>query len=433
MAKKVIVVGGGVAGLAASAALIGGGFEVLLFESRSFLGGRIYSFIEPSSKDTVDNGQHLFAGFYCETMKFLSMIGTSKHLAVQKRLQIDFIEKGGKISRFSAPWLPSPLHFLAGLFKYSKFPKKDFFRLIVNGRKVKKDPGIISAAELLEDMGQSEEAQDAFYRPLALATLNADLHEVSGRLFQLMLRTILTVSSKQAVLAYATVGFSELIAEPAAEYIKNAGGEIRYSNQIAKVFIENGKVTGVEDFFGVRHEADHYILALPPDALSAILPTGTINGLDKWGYSPIVSVNLWYDRRISEHLMLGLLGTHFHWYFDKTRLIKDGGTHRYVTLLASSAYDMISMTKEEIVSRALEDMAAIFPESKSATVMHTQVIRERKATVLISAGAILLRQKTKTAIGNLYLAGDWIDTGLPATVESGVKSGFMAADAIYKG
>lgn len=430
MSKKVIIVGGGAAGLAAGVSLASRGVSVELFETRPYLGGRIYSFTEPVTGDTVDNGQHMFAGFYRETFKFLSFIGTIDRVARQKRLEIDFLEKGGRHYKFMCPPLPKPFHILCGLAGYSKFPKKDIFRLIKSRGRLKNGFRSMSAGEYLKKLGLSQASRDFFFSPLVLATLNADLYEVSADLFRSMLVEIFSAPVSESVLAYSTIGSSNLIANPAAKFIEERGGEIHLSTPIRGISIEGDNVSGVIDASGAVRRADAYIFAIPPDELAKAMPAGSVGGVEKWQYAPIVSVNIWYDKRVMDRPMCAFLNDNFHWCFDKLSIIKDGGRHRYVTLLASSAYDKIGLEKERIKEGALSDMKRFFPAAVSANVIRTQVITERKATVLVTPEMNKMRPGTRTRWKNLCLAGDWIDTNLPATVESAVKSGFMAADVI---
>lgn len=431
MSKKVIIIGGGVAGLAAGAALAARGIEVSLFELRPFLGGRIYSFEDPATGDFVDNGQHVFTGFYYDTFKFLSLIGSSDHIARQKRLAIEFLDKEGGSFKFEAMHLPKPFHLIGGLLRYPKFPNGDIFRLMKKsgGLDLKDDP--MSVAGFLDALGQSKAARANFFRPLSLAMLNAELEDISGRLFQSMLKTIFSVPRSHSVLAYSTVGFSELIAEPAALFITESGGSIYYSAPIRKIVADGDRISGVIDYFERLHTADAYVVALPPAVLAEIVPEGTVSDMSKWRFSPIVSVNIWYDRPVMNSLMAGFLNGNFHWCFDKSSIINGKERHRYVTLLASAAFDKIDLTKEKIIEEALEDMNSFFPVSRSAKVVHVQVIKERKATVLMSQGLLGSRPKVATKFPNLFLAGDWIDTGLPATVESAVRSGFAAAEYLF--
>lgn len=428
MSQKAIIIGGGAAGLAASVALASKGFHVEVFEARHFLGGRIFSFVEPVTKDLVDNGQHIFTGFYYETFKFLSLIGSSEHITRQKRLSTDFISKKEKPSQFVCPRLPAPFHLLWGFFNYSNFPKRDLYNIIRNRKEMKREIKGLSASDFLDNLKQSNKAERFFYRPLVLATLNAELNEVSGRLFQRMLNTIFSVPASHSVLAYSTIGFSELISYPAADLITRSGGEIHYSTPIKKICEAGGKIEKVIDHLGREHTADIYIVAVTPRALSKMIPEGSVPHLKKWSCSPIVSVNIWYDRPVMDKMVVNLLDGSFDWCFDKSSIIKEKNKHRYVTLLSSSAYDKIALTKKDIIEGAINDMNVYFPSARSAKVLHVQVIKERNATVLISPEMERLRPGAATSFPNLFLAGDWIDTGLPATVESAVKSGFTAAE-----
>lgn len=433
MTKKVLIIGGGAAGLSAASVLTAKGIEVELFESRPFLGGRMFSFKDKVMGDTVDNGQHLMTGFYYDTFKLLSLIGSSDHLARQTRLSIDFINKAGEYLRFSCPKLPSPLHFLWGLFAFSMFPKKDLLRFVLNkGKTTKKIAANYSATDFLSMMGQSEDSIEYFFRPLILATLNSVPEKISGDLFRSMLKEMISAPASDSVLAYSTVGLSDLLANPAMSYITSSGGKVHLSKKISKINLDGKKIKDICDAQGDHYSADAYIFALPPDDLAELIPDKIIGGLKNWKYSPIVSVDLWFDKPVADRMMTGFLGSRFHWCFDKASIIKERGDHPYITMLISAAYSEATMSKQELTDLAISEMHKYFKASRDARIIHTQVIKEKKATVLISPLSMSLRPKTRTILDNCFLAGDWIDTGFPATIESAVKSGFLASLEVQK-
>jgi len=303
--------------------------------------------------------------------------------------------------------------------------------MIARGRAISRQKGeSLNAHALLKKMEISDQAIEGFFQPLILATLNAELHRVSGKLFSEMLSTILSSPARDGVLAYSTVGLSDIFARPAKKYIEEAGGIIHLSTRICKMNLQGTKIESIIDDKGKEYKADKYIFALPSDALKEIVPEGSIEYLNDWEFSPIVSVNIWYDRPIIDRIMIGLLGSHFHWVFDKASIIKKREGHPYVTLLISAANAEASLSKDALISHAVEEMKLYFKEAVDAKVIHAQVIKEKKATVRMSPSRYIRRPKMKTRFDNLLLAGDWIDTGLPATIESAVKSGFDAANIV---
>lgn len=431
MAKRIIIVGAGAAGLAAAVSLASKGVETVVFESKSFPGGRMFSFRDESTGSTVDNGQHLMTGFYYHTLKLLELIGSSDHTARQRSLSVDFLKKGGECTHFKCANLTGPLHFLSGLFRYKDFPKKDIWGLIVAAGKLRKnlDPRL-SALDFLKVLRQSDESIRLFFRPLALATLNADLEQISGRLFQKVLHTILKAPAADSALIFPTVGLSDFLAVPAMKYIEGNGGEVRLGTPISSAQFISDKIISVTDCKNGQHRADGFIFALPPYALARILPRGEMSGLEDWRYSPIVSVNIWYDRPVVGRMMTGFLGSRFHWCFDRAEIAGAGRKHAFVTLLISAAYHEAGMPKEKLVEIARDEMKSYFEPARTASVIHAQVIKEHRATVVITPNHADKRPHAGTKWRNLMLAGDWTETELPATIESAVKSGFIAAELV---
>lgn len=428
MSKKIIIIGGGAAGLAAGVKLASVGHEIELFESRSFLGGRVYSFVEPVTGDIVDNGQHLMAGFYYETFKLLKMLKTSHLVKKQTKMEIEFLEKGSKTYFFKCPRIPMPLGFVWGLTRYSKFPRSDILKLVKTKKRVSAG---LTAAEWLNELGISGNGIDFFFKPLILATLNADVEKISAAVFQMMLKTIFQAKSSDAVLAFPREGLSKIFAEPAADFITDNGGKIYASTQIKEILVDRKKVVGVVDINGHMHKADAYISALPPDNLYNILPEGRNHYLLDWNYSPIVAVNLWFDRPVMKRAMIGLLDSPFHWCFDKKRLFGTEKEHSYISFIISAADREADMAKDELIDSAVKEIGEYLKDAGGAKLKHAQVIKEKKATVLITPETISLRERVLSPWPNLFIAGDWTDTGLPATIESAVKSGFTAAEMFY--
>jgi predicted NAD/FAD-dependent oxidoreductase len=146
--------------------------------------------------------------------------------------------------------------------------------------------------------------------------------------------------------------------------------------------------------------------------------------------SPIVTVNLWLDRPVLPEPFVGLVGGSMHWAFDKQRIV--GGPARHLSLVASGAGDLARLDNDALAGVALADLRASLPEARSAQMIRSRVVRERRATFSLAPGEPA-RPATVTAIPGFLLAGDWTDTGLPATIEGAVLSGHAAADAALRG
>jgi zeta-carotene desaturase len=143
--------------------------------------------------------------------------------------------------------------------------------------------------------------------------------------------------------------------------------------------------------------------------------------------SPIASVNLWLDRGILKTPFLGLPGRSMQWAFDKGQMFESDSSH--ITLISSGADGVMALQNDELIALALRELRDALPEARAAKVLRASVVRERRATFSIAPGQPK-RPATQTAVPGLVLAGDWVDTGLPATIESAAISGRRAAESL---
>ena len=144
--------------------------------------------------------------------------------------------------------------------------------------------------------------------------------------------------------------------------------------------------------------------------------------------APIISLYFWFDRPVTDLEFVGLRGTTIQWLFNKGKILGHG--ENYVSLVLSGAHDHIARSKEDLRDTALRELRSLLPGMRDARLTHSLVIKERFATFSPCAGVDALRPPTVTPVRGLYLAGDWTDTGLPATIEGAVQSGYAAAEAI---
>jgi len=437
MAKRVVIIGGGFAGLAAGVRLSERGHEVVLLERRNHLGGRAYSFTDARTGDVVDNGQHLFMGCYHHTIAFLETIGRRNRLKFQDRPRVDFLDAEGFTS-FDCPPLPAPLHVLAGLLRMKGLGLGDKLRAFNIGRAIKSNgrlsPGALTVDQWLDQLGQSETIKQRFWYPMVVATLNQKPDIASARMLKVVLQKAFGGNAKSGSIGISRVGLSDLYTDGAYDFITSRGGNVKTGAQVKGLIIERGVVVAVEMKDGERIEADYFISAVPPEALFGILPEELKNkefaSLLTLGSSPIVSINLWFDRPIIDHEFVGLLGTRSQWIFNKDLILSPGKKSNQVAVIISAARDFVDWTKNDLVQMAIADLHELLPVSRDAELVHSVIVKEREATLSHSVESDSLRPGPRTSLPNLILAGDWTDTGLPATIESAVVSGDVAAEII---
>lgn len=438
MARRVVIIGGGFAGLASGVRLSERGYEVLVLERRNHLGGRAYSFIDSKTGDVIDNGQHLFMGCYHHTIAFLETIGRLDRLKFQERPRVDFLDSANGFTSFDCPPLPAPLHVLAGLFRMRGLAFADKLRALnlrrAIGRHGKFSPDALTVDQWLDELGQSANIKTRFWNPMVVATLNQSPDIASARMLKVVLQEAFGGDSKSANIGISRVGLSDLYTDGAVDFIRSRGGDVQTGVQVQRLIVEGGRVTAVELKDGERIEAGYYISAVPPAALFAMLPdelrTKEFASLEKLGSSPIVSINLWFDRPVIDREFVGLLGTRSQWIFNKDLILPTGKRSNQIAVIISAARDFVDWTRSDLVEMALSDLHELLPQSRSAVLLHSAIVKEREATLSHTVESDSLRLGPRTSIPNLILAGDWTNTGLPATIESAVLSGDVAAKVL---
>lgn len=426
------------AGIAAGCRLAERGRSPLLLESRPYLGGRVRSFIHESSGDEIDNGQHLMMGCYHHTLQLLSTLGTRDLVTILRPLDIQFREADGVTDRLLSPsCLPSPIALAAGIARLRWTTVADVrsvLRLGLAARFHTPDPDM-TVRDWLVAHGQSTRLLERLWEPMAIATLNTPIEQASARLFAQVLRRGFLGWGDDARLALPRAGLSRLF-DPAREYIERHGGEVRTGTTI-RVVRRVGERYVVMLSNGESIESDAIVSALPRAALRATLdralhPDILDDGEDR--AAPIVSLYLWYDRDPIELPMLcGMIGTRVQWVFNRRKIdrhSKRGAHAGLISCTISAAFAEAAADNRQIISTADSELRRAIPSLASARLMDALSIKEKQATFLATPSHEQQRPKSATPLKGLVLAGDWTDTGLPATIEGGVQSGIQAANTL---
>ncbi len=444
MLERVIIIGGGFAGLSAATALAEKGYHVTVLEGRQVLGGRAYSFIDKQTNDAVDNGQHLFMRCYRQTMAFLKRIGTANEMYFQRNLSVDFVRAPGQTATLRCWPLPAPFHLLSGLIRLKTLRWGDRFRMRHIQRALRQaalHPDIlddITVEQWLIRAHQSERARRYFWDLIAIATLNEDPRIASASSFVTVLAQAFFGKRADSQLGFAKVGLSDLYAHAAKDYIEARGGEVRLKSPVQSIWIENKQVLGVELREGTQLKADWVISAVPAAALLKMLPETEVNlqptfkRLKELKPAPIVSIHLWFDQPITKSMFVGLLDTHVQWVFNKSQILSSKTKDGYISAVISGAHAFDDWPEDKILGLTIAELRRAFPKVSKATLVRYLVIKEHQATLSPSVGTEALRAAYQSPYDKLLLAGDWTKTGLPATIESACVSGHACAEIISR-
>ena len=444
--QRAVVIGGGFAGLAAALALARSGAPVTLLERKPHLGGRAYSFLDKTTGDEVDNGQHFLMGCYTETLDFLREIGAEGKLYFQRDLRIDFLAPGGRPSALACPPLPAPFHVLLGILRMRSLSVFDRFCSLFLGWGMARsalssnDRGEQTAMEWLRSAGQSKRMRSRLWDIVTLATLNERPERASARLLREVIREALLSQRSKSRIVISRVGLSSLYTDDARKAIEAAGGEVLQGTTVERIVIDGDRAREIRLDRGGRIAPGAVISAVPPAALGKMLSPAALGRMPQveqclgMKTSPILSVNIWFDRPVIRKAFFALQGTDIQWIFNKDRIHSRGDRKgHYLSFVISNATKFIDLPKEEILRGVLSDLRRLVPGSERARVMHSVIVRERDATISQTPETDSFRPGPETFCSNFFLAGDWTRTGLPATIEGAVRSGRRAARLALQG
>ena len=437
--KPVVVIGGGLSGLAAAVRLSASSVPVVLCEQRSSAGGRAFSLRDAVTGESIDNGQHILIAAYERTMDFLSTIGTRDRLSFQSVPLLHFHHPSRGFCAFRAASLPPPLGFLAGIATTDLVDAGDRLRLMRAGARLRgfdtDSPGAaggMTIAEWLAAAGQSPELIRSFWEPLAVAVMNEHPAVASARVFLHSLQTAFLGSRGGGRLAFPAVGLSDLYVDAALRFISRHGGSVRLGTRVDSLETRGDRVVSVRLAGGEAIESGEVILAVPPDKVAGLLPPGRgseriAEAAAAMPFSPIVSIHLWFPVDFMPMESLGIIGKRVQWVFNRRMIARDGGKGGHVSAVISAARPFAGWTKAQLVGAACEDLRDVFGPVAGGPV-HALVIREKHATLSCTPAVDAMRPGPGTPFRNLFLGGDWTATGLPATIEGAIVSGERCAD-----
>jgi len=440
--------GGGLAGLAAGVALADAGCRVRLFEQRPYLGGRATSYALPNGEH-VDNCQHVTLGCCTNLADFYRRVGAAEKIEFFDRLV--FLDPQGLTGIMEADFLPAPIHMTGSFLFFAPLSYVDklsiaraLTAILFAGGRPKDAYGAepISMLEWLRRRKQTPAAIERFWRVVLVSALNEELDRTDARFGIDVFWKAFLANRTGYRMGVPSVPLSELY-DGCRTAIEKKGGEVILRSPVRTLRFEGGTLRAAI-FDGAREEtAESFILALPQDRTAELLPkeirfaNPALNHLEKFKVSPITGVHFWFDRLVTHEPFITLLDTQTQWIFNKTALYGPGGTAadakgQYLQLVISASYDLLRKSREEIIDLCLKEVRQALPAAREAQLVKATVIKEATATFSPEPGVDQWRPAQETRTPGLFLAGDWTQTGWPATMEGAVRSGYLAAEAVLR-
>jgi len=447
MDAHVVIIGGGLAGLAAASALAERGIRATLLESRPRLGGRASSFVDRETDALIDNCQHVSMGCCTNFRHFCQSVGIDQCFREQRELF--FIGHDGHVNTLSESRLPAPLHLWPALRRLSYLSAANI-RSLRTGltalvRATAPYANDQSFADWLHTHGQTPEAIERFWNVVLVSALSESLDRIDVAHARKVFVDAFFANRRGWRVNIPTIPLDELYGEPLIGWLTSRGIGVWLQSGVSRILSEGDRVQGVELRGGERLEADHFILAVPHHLVLSLLPEAIKNennlaGIGRLTSAPISSVHLWFDRSISDLPHAVLIGRLSQWMFNRTLLqtgsrradgpsspVSDGYCYQVVI---SASRQLQNRPSEDVVAEVVAELNELWPAARQAQLLHSRLVTEHKAVFSVTPGCDDIRPVQQTPIDNLQLAGDWTRTGWPATMEGAVRSGYLACENI---
>ena len=465
--RRVVVVWAGVAGIAAAIETALCGDSVTLLEARPALGGRAGCIPGVAGGPDIDCGHHAMFGCYRAFLHLADTLGVREKLSEALRLDVPYRSPGGRASRLRAAFLPAPLHLAGALAGFSELSLSDRlsisrFALALRLGSARPRSGDTAAAWLVRN-GQPAGAIRALWEPFCVAALNEPIDTGCATLLEATLRRTLFGGANDSAIITATDALGRLLDPELSLYLRAVGGEVRLKTRARGLAFSGdgatpggnaatGVATGVVLADGSTITAQVVISAVPWTEIPRLLPSGDPLAVQTAQLSgnPILNIHLFTPTPFMTEAFTALLDSPVQWVFhenDRPSSIQDGvpgsrenaavpsvttpSLHHYaLTLSCPGAW--MDLPNAEILIRVKAELLRFFPAAQDMDIVNSRVCKYPDSTFSAKPGAEAFRPGAKTHWRNVFLAGDWTATALPATLESAAQSGQTAAQLVAR-
>ncbi|MBN2475018.1 MAG: FAD-dependent oxidoreductase [Pirellulales bacterium] len=441
---SVLVVGGGLAGMAAAAALRAGGLHVSLYERAKHLGGRAGSFRDPKTGRWIDFCRHVSMGCCTNFADFCRRIGVAECFHRYARLHF-FSPDGTRHDLVPRGWLPAPLHLLPDLLRMGYLTRRERCAVVHAMWRLARQPAANrpdeqTIGQWLRRQGQSDRVIDRFWATVLVSALGETVDRASLSASRKVLVDGFLGARRACELHVPQCSLQELFDRRAAKRLGEQGVAVHRNSPVAGIEIDARRASAVVLSDGSRCESDFVVLAVPWRRIRSLFPNTphpavpALSGTEQIRSAPITAVHLWFDAPLTELPHAVLIGKLSQWLFrDRTGAFSaDSGSAHYHQVVISASHMLGGRRRDDILAEVLRDLRSLWPSAHSARLLHWRVATRPAAVLSACPGLDDLRPGQRTPVENLFLAGDWTATGWPSTMEGAVRSGYLAAEAVFE-
>lgn len=432
-----VIVGGGIAGIAAAVRVAEHGDAPIVIETRKRLGGRATSFVDPRSGLTLDNCQHVLMGCCTNLVDLYERLGVLDRIAWHRSTH--WANPPHEPDELRPSALPAPAHFAVSFLRMRLLGGADkrgiaraMWRLVRLGQRGRVAWRGRTFADFLRETRQTDRAVERFWAPIVVSACNAECGRCDASYAMQVFQEGFLANSWSPAMGVPTVPLVDLYGA-AERIISGQGGELRLGESAKGITYDGERVTGVATDEGFV-AGSVVISAVPADRLAKLCSVPLVHAdrrlrdLERLNPAPIVGVHLFFPDRVMETPHLVLPGRATQWLFDKGQ-DDDGRWHVHAVISAADAW--MELDESEIVRRACADVQWALPRAKGLEPVGARAVKERRATFAVEPGVDEWRPTAapdaRGGVRNLLLAGDWTATGWPATMEGAARSGYAAA------
>lgn len=412
--KTVLIVGGGFSGISTAISLLKSNIKITLIESSPILGGRAKSFFVKDLKLWLDTGQHILINGYSNTIQLLKEIDALNGFSIQKKFCVKFRDKNFNEWELSYSKSLQDLINLLAFKNISLSEKLSFFSILSKINNYDENNfDKVNVFDFLKSHNQSENLINNFWRLFVESTLNSPIEKSSTKTLLFVIKKMFLEDFRNAKLIIPVNSLYETVFQPAEKFLLEKGIDLLKGRSIIKIVTEGPVVRYVVDNKNEKHYADYFVLAVPYHSYLKLL--GKEKNLN---FQSIINAQLVFKDNNPKLDFYALWGSEIHWAFFHN-------TH--ITLTKSNGEKYINLSDEELKQIFITEFYSYFPEFKSQSPIYFKIIKEKRATFISDLKSLLYRVNNITEFKNLFIAGDFTDTGYPSTIESAVISGRQTA------